>query len=75
MSASMSGVPAIALSYGIFQRPPPEGTVNKANKIACTVIGKLCESLVTELRGPSDDACIQGPRSILSRKRLQTCIM
>lgn len=42
MSASMSGIPAIALSYGIFQRPPPEGTVNKANKIACTVIGKLC---------------------------------
>lgn len=42
MSASMSGVPAIALSYGIFDKPIPEGVVEKANEIACTVIKKLC---------------------------------
>jgi broad specificity polyphosphatase/5'/3'-nucleotidase SurE len=42
MSASMSGVPAIALSYGIFDKPIPEGCVQKAHEIACTVINKLC---------------------------------
>ena len=72
MSASMSGVPAIALSYGIFQRPPPEGTVNKANKIACTVIGKLCEWFVTRRLKPSDNACFQGQKCTLNRTRLRT---
>lgn len=43
MSASMAGVPAIALSYGIFDKPIPEGCLDKANEIACTVIQKLCE--------------------------------
>jgi tubulin--tyrosine ligase len=44
MSASMAGVPAIALSYGIFDKPIPEGVLHKANEIACTVIQKLCRS-------------------------------
>ena len=43
MSASMAGVPAIALSYGIFDKPIPEGVLDKANEIACTVIKKLCK--------------------------------
>lgn len=43
MSASMAGVPAIALSYGIFDKPIPDGVLNKANEIACTVLQKLCE--------------------------------
>lgn len=43
MTASMASVPAVALSYGIFDRPVPPAILAKANEIACTVISKLCE--------------------------------
>ena len=52
MSASMAGVPAIALSYGIFDKPIPDGVVEKANEIACTVIKKLCECIHQTTQSP-----------------------
>ena len=42
LTASMAGVPAIALSYGVFQRPVEDRILAKANEIACTVIQKMC---------------------------------
>lgn len=43
MAAALSGVPAIALSYGIFARPPPENVVAAADAIACSIVEQLWE--------------------------------
>ena len=50
LTASMAGVPAIALSYGVFQRPVEDRILAKANEIACTVIRKMCKCARTILR-------------------------
>ncbi|KAK9895829.1 sure-like protein [Cystobasidium minutum MCA 4210] len=55
MSASMAGIPAIALSYGIFDKPIPAGVVEKANEIACTVIKKLWTSVLNNNTEPHAD--------------------
>ena len=43
MAAALSGIPAIALSYGIFARPPPEDVVARADELACSVVEQLWE--------------------------------
>ena len=43
LAASMANIPAVAISYGIFDKPIPEGCVEKAHEIACVVIETLCK--------------------------------
>merc|ERR1711939_1162153 len=54
LSASMSGTPAIALSYGIFDRPIPEGVVDKAHELACATIKKLWNDVFCKSEGLAD---------------------
>lgn len=44
LDGALTGIPAIALSYGIVDRPPREDVVREAHEIAVRVIGKLWES-------------------------------
>jgi 5'/3'-nucleotidase SurE len=74
LTASMAGVPAIAVSYGVFERPVPPAILAKAHEIACTVISTLCEPDPSQALHIADPSAQGTLSSRMARKSTRTYI-